>query len=380
MDSSREQLVIDHAAAAEPPGEREVARWAGDHRVFVSSAMAGYQHYRAAAIEAIEDVGAVPVAFERFGGRDADPEAAYLSEVSTSSIYVGLLGARYGKPLADRYSATHAEYNRAEREGLRLSVWAEEGVEREGPQQSFFEAVRTFDVTGSYSTPAELKAGLVGRLKDIAAEDLSPWCKLGSLIFRAREITESPGEATIEATVHDAAVSDGLQELSDPFHRSELLLTFPGRCLKATARQIQAVTRAARTRDFRIELKVEAAPTPQAYRLNDMSWEDMTDLAIRVSLFGEPNPLGLMSGQAEIPNPFPLLALAGVAEEALRPLAQILLTEILVVHRGVQRITRFRLGRPIAGKRPLRLEWLPRRAYANEPPPEPHVVEGQVEA
>ena len=70
---------------------------------FVSSVMAGYEHYRAAAIEGIEAVGATPVAFERFGGRDSDPEAAYLAEVSTSTIYVGLLGARYGKPLPDAF-------------------------------------------------------------------------------------------------------------------------------------------------------------------------------------------------------------------------------------------------------------------------------------
>lgn len=208
--------------------------------------MAGYEHYRTAAIEAIEAVGATPVAFERFGGRDSDPEAAYLAEVSTSTIYVGLLGGRYGKPLPDRFSATHAEYNHAEREGSRLSMWVEEGVDREGPQQSFFEAVRVFDVTGSYSSPEDLKTGLARRLREIAAEDLSPWCKLGPLVFRAREITESRDGVVGEATVHDPGVSEALQAMNEPFARRERLFTYSDGCLKATIRDVQATTRAAR--------------------------------------------------------------------------------------------------------------------------------------
>jgi hypothetical protein len=63
--------------------------------------------------------------WERFGGRDSDPNEAYLAEVRSSTIYVGLLGARYGRLLPDRYSATHQEFREAEREGLRTSVWAE---------------------------------------------------------------------------------------------------------------------------------------------------------------------------------------------------------------------------------------------------------------
>ena len=40
-----------------------------------------------------------------------------------------------------------------------------------------------------------------------------------------------------------------------------------------------------------------------------------------------------------------------------------------VVRRGIQRITRFRLGRSVAGRRASKLEWLPAQRYANQPPP-----------
>lgn len=370
-------LVIDRAAAAAPPGEREIAEWGAVQRVFVSSVMDGYGDFRAAAIRAIEAVGATPVAFERFGGRDADSEAAYLSEVASSTIYAGLIGARYGARLPSRYAATHAEYLEAERSGLRLSVWVQQGVEREGPQQSFFEDVRAFNVYGSYSTPEDLERGLAARLRSIAAEDLSPWCKLGPLVFRAREITVGGGRSRVAATVHDDAVADALHELGTGWGRSDALLTYQDRCFHATVEGVTETTRAARSRDFSLELAVKEPSQPMQYSLNGMDWDEGTELALRVSLFGEPNPLGLMSSQAEVTNPFPALVAAGVAEEALRPIARLLLTETLVTERGIRRITHFQLGPNVGGRRAMRLGWI--HAVQGRPPAAPREVEGQVE-
>src|SRR5437899_1277198 len=70
-------LLIDKAAAAMPPPE-DVSAWAADQRVFISSVMAGMTDERVAAASAVAEIGAEPVMFETFGGRDADPEAAYV--------------------------------------------------------------------------------------------------------------------------------------------------------------------------------------------------------------------------------------------------------------------------------------------------------------
>ncbi len=183
-------LLIDRAAAASRPDEQAIRDWAADQRVFISSVISGYSEYREAAVAAVEGIGAEPICWEQFGGRDSDPNDAYLAEVRSSAIYVGLLGSRYGRLLPDRYSATHQEFREAERDGLRTTVWAQEGIDREGPQQSFFEEVRAFGVTGSYGAPPELRERLGARLREIAAEDLSPWVKLGGLIFRATEVEE----------------------------------------------------------------------------------------------------------------------------------------------------------------------------------------------
>src|SRR3954447_24860664 len=103
-------LVIDAAAAAAAPTPAELAAWARDQRVFISSVMADLADERRAAAAAITDLGAEPVWFEAFGGRDDDPQAAYLAEVASSHVYLGILGRTYGRLLPSRLSATHEEY------------------------------------------------------------------------------------------------------------------------------------------------------------------------------------------------------------------------------------------------------------------------------
>lgn len=373
---AQESLLIDRAAAAERPGPEAVAEWAAQQRAFVSSVIEGYAEPRKSAVAAIEKTGATAVWFERFGGRDSDPNQAYLDEVRSSDIYVGLLGARYGRPLPSRFSATHEEYREAEQQGLRLSVWVEEGVDREGPQQSFLDEVRQFNVTGGFASPEEFEHDLESRLVDLAAEDLSPWCKLGRMIFRAREITERSGHVRIEATIKDALVADSLGELNDRFARREQLLTYTGRTLVAQVEGLQITTRAARSRDVVIEAAVSEPPRPTTYSFNGMNWDDMTELALRVAILGEPNPLGIMSGQAEISNPLPGVVAAGVSAEALRAVCELVLTEVLVTQRGVARVLRLRLGSSIAGRRTFQLEWLPASQYGE--PAAPRMLQGTV--
>jgi hypothetical protein len=344
--------------------------------VFVSSVIEGYTEPREAAVSAIEEIGATAVWFERFGGRDSDPNQAYLDEVRSSDIYVGLLGPRYGRPLPSRFSATHEEYREAEQHGLHVSVWVEEGVDREGPQQSFLDEVRQFNVTGGFTSPAELEHELERRLVDLAAEDLAPWCKLGRVIFRAREITERSGHVRIEGTIKDPLVADALGELNDRFARREQLLTYSGRTVVARVEGVEITTRAARSRDVVIEAAVSDPPRPTTYSLNGMSWDEMTELALRVSILGEPNPLGIMSGQAEISNPLPEVVAAGVSAEALRPVCELVLTEVLVTERGVTRVLRLRLGSSLAGRRAFQLEWLPASEYGE--PAAPRRLQGVV--
>ena len=105
-----------------PQATPRVREWAREKRAFISSVMAELVAERQAAAAGVRTVGLRAVMFEEFGGRDADPEEAYLAEVEGSDIYIGILGRRYGKPLKSRFSATHAEYIHAEKHALRMAV------------------------------------------------------------------------------------------------------------------------------------------------------------------------------------------------------------------------------------------------------------------
>src|SRR6266446_1750963 len=187
-ENDPEPLIIDRAAAAEIPSADVIREWAREKRAFVSSVMSELGEERKAAAAAIRAVGSRPVMFEQFGGRDADPEQAYLSEVETSDIYIGILGRRYGRPLPSRFSATHTEYLHAEKRGLRIAVWTLKADDREGHEQAFLEEIRTFHVAPEFSSPEDLQEQIGARLRAIAAEDLAPWCKLGNVAFRATEV------------------------------------------------------------------------------------------------------------------------------------------------------------------------------------------------
>jgi len=369
-------LLIDHAAAAARPTAEDIAEWAAEQRAFVSSVIEGYGDYREAAADGVSEVGAEPIWFERFGGRDGDPTAAYLSEVRSCDIYIGLLGERYGRPLPSRYSATHEEYREAERSGLRLSVWAQAGVDREGPQQSFLEEVRQFNVTGGYSTPEDLRRDVALRLARIAAEDLSPWCKLGNVIFRAREINERAGEVAIRAMVKAGTVADALHGMRDAFAPRRQRLSFPDRSLMAEVTEVETTTRASGSREFRIVARVEPFSAPTRFSFNDVSWDELSDMAIKVSILGEPDPFGLGSA-ARMTNPLPALVAAGVSEESLRPLAHLVLSEVLAEERGVARTISLRLGSSIAGRRAFKIEYLP--STDSNVTPVPRTVAGELD-
>jgi len=146
-------LSIDISGTAPRPDPESLGSWAGDQRIFISSVMApDIAPMRREVVRLVEKMGAQPVWFEGFGGRDDDAEVAYLSEVDSSSIYLGILGRTYGRlDKMTRMSATHAEYRRAEARGLAVSVWVRTDEEVMADQKAFIEEVRTFHTTGTFS-------------------------------------------------------------------------------------------------------------------------------------------------------------------------------------------------------------------------------------
>lgn len=372
-------LIIDRGAASEVLAEEELRGWAREQRVFVSSVMAELRDERRAVAARVEELGATPVLFERFGGRDDDAEAAYTHEVASSSVYVGILGRTYGKQLPSRFSATHSEYLAAEQQGLRIAVWAKDVPDREGHEQSFLEEVRAFHTTGSLSTPEDLTAGVEERLRRIAAEDLAPWVKLGHVVFRARSISESGDKVEVHARVRDKGV---LAEIESMRPREwgrgfEGLFSYAGRTRQSRFESLIVTTTAGSGADVEIHLGVSDIPHDS---LSDISMseggrtyspQDLTEMGVRAALLGETVPLtGISESMARMPNPLEQLPALRLSEEVIRPVAHLLLTEALVGTRKASRITQFRLGPAIGGKRRLVLAWQAPRHYNNVAPEE----------
>jgi hypothetical protein len=363
--------------------EEDVRSWAVDQRVFISSMMAGMRPERAAVAEAVERVGAEAVWFEQFGGRDDNPEVAYLSEVAACDVYLGILGQRYGTPLTTGYSATHAEYREAVERGLRVSVWVHDGP-LDGPQQDFLNAVQVFRTTGSYTSPGDLADGVTRRLRALAAEELSPWVKLDHVVFRARRVVFDGTRLVIEARVRDDAVLAALEAMRpDGTWRTaqEVVATWRGRTTAVRLETVRTETTAGRGGVVTIEAgRVEHSGSSSW--VTDMSTsgysaEDLTELAVRVALFGEPNPLREMSFLAKIDDPFEELDGLRLPADAVEPVARLLLTESLVGTGRAERITHLDVGPAHLGRRRIALGWEPRRRYTNVTP-EPRHIEGDV--
>lgn len=367
-----EPLTIDVAAAAELPSRDEIRHWARDQRVFISSVMDELNAERKAVAGAIRTLGAQPVWFEEFGGRDADPNDAYTAEVASSSIYVGILGARYGKLLPTRFSATHTEYTFAEEHGLRICVYPLDVADREGREQAFLEEVWQFH-TAPITASADLLSAVVRRLERIAAEELSPWCKLGNVVFRASSVIETREQIDVTAKVRSKDVAHALDLMSgETWNRFDGQFTWNGRSQFARVRDMEVTTTASTARTYRLSLERKEGERNSLLdvSLGNKSPDDLTEIAVRSALFGEQNPLGdqSMGFMAEIGDPLASLRKQRIADEILRPIAQLLVVEALVGGGRVARITKFRLGTGVAGKRQLDLAWETPRRYSNDKP------------
>jgi hypothetical protein len=287
---------------------------------------------------------------------------------------VGILGRRYGKPLASRFSATHTEYLHAEKHGLRIAVWCLRTDDREGHEQAFLDEVRTFHVVPTFTTPADLQSQVEERLRAIAAEDLAPWCKLGDIVFRATEVADNGDELRVTARIRSDQVAHALEQLRGERvgRGADTRFTWAGRSKSVRVQSLESTTTSARSKTMRLVL--EAGESSHDYSLDmsigDLTPADLTEVGLRRVLFGERSPLddrhvGFVS---ELPDPLTSLRDAQVSDEIIRPLAELLIVDNLVGSGRATRVTEFRLGSAVRGMRQLALTWESPRRYSNERP------------
>jgi hypothetical protein len=360
-------LSVDTSGTAPRPDPRSLAAWAGDQRIFISSVMAGDMvPLRARVVGVVESLGAEPVWFEAFGGRDDDAEVAYLSEVDSSSIYLGILGRTYGRlDKATRMSATHAEYRRAEEHGLAVSVWVRGDEDVLADQKTFIDEVRTFHTTGSFSDVDDLAEGVRRRLTQMAASALSPWVKFGETVFRAREIRDDGATVTIQATVHSPQVLADVEAMRPgKSYSREPRLTHSGRSWPVRVRRVTTRTTAARSTEVDIELerRKDAGSSWMGMTLSvggtTYTSDQLAERDLRQMLFGEDDQSNVLSLGGRIRDFTADLPTGGVSTDVYQAVFALLLTEALVESGRAIRATRV-LVSPLGPRgRGVSLEWV----------------------
>jgi hypothetical protein len=113
------------------------------------------------------------------------------------------------------FSATHAEYLEARATGKRISFWALRPADaREGHARRFLSEVQLFHVTGSFGDARDLPRKVERRLREIGADDLSPWVKLGDVVVRATRVVARGDELRVEGRIFDERVVHALDVLA----------------------------------------------------------------------------------------------------------------------------------------------------------------------
>lgn len=359
-------LEIDSARLA-PPSAAEVAGWAASQRVFVSSVITMHDE-RAAAIAAIENLGATPVAWERqIAPAPVPAEAAWLGGVDSSTILIALLSTAYGTRTSTGNSATHEEFLRAETVGIDRRVYVDGSAalgSRDGALERWLADLRPFYGYYSYRDPADLAASIRLFLTELAAYGLYRWIKVGHLVIRAdRHHLTAPGSAwsgTATGNLHiEGQVTDpGLRaSLSDMSHRRDRVpVVIDGQLFTASFESLVETSergQAGYVADLRLEPpQLEDGLMRASYSVGGRTWSpsEQADLAARqiLGLSGEPGPNGTVRPAIDWPG---LIRSARQMPALIEIAAALVGVEALIRSGALSRVTVFetRLVGPPAG-------------------------------
>lgn len=376
-------LIIDTVSSARALSGDELRRWAAEHSAFLSSEMEQLGPEREAVARALRDLGMRVVAFEDLGGRDENPERAYLDGVAAADVYLGVIADRYGTMLPTGRSPTHEEYREARRRGKRISVWVQrDGDKRQGDARDFVSEVRTFHTTGGFTDPADLAQRVVGRVAELAADDESPWVKVGDAVFRAHAIRDTGDAIEIEATVREGAVARYLEGLrvGEWGRNRDIPVTTSDRAGEASIEEVISETRSQSTREMKIRARVhwgEGRGTGMDAGIQGLTADELTAIGLKCGLFGErpPEQLGMLSSMVDQTDPLEALVGESIPEGSVEPIARLLLVERLVGSGKASTVDSVDIGPMHDRRRRLRLAYTGPRRYSNEVP-EQCVIEG----
>lgn len=160
-------------------------------KVFISSLIAGFEEFRAAAVAAVNSLGYEPITAETFGAGVSSPRVACLQGVRQADVVVLILGAEYGaaQPVSG-LSATHEEYREA-KDRRPVIAFVQEGVKREPAQDDFVREVQDWSgglFRGGFRTADQLRDGITQALHRYEVSAAVAPVDTGELLARALEL------------------------------------------------------------------------------------------------------------------------------------------------------------------------------------------------
>lgn len=211
-------LIIERSAHPLPLAEDRYRAWVTGRQIFVSSLMdQEITPYRNAVRAHLHAIGASPVMWEEITPRDEGPQRAYLSGVDRSSVFLLILGSRYGVTDQTGYSPTHQEGNRAAEKRiprLLFELASLKDSERDGRLNDWLRSLHHEISGASFTNDADLVAQLDARLREMAAQSERLWIKLGRIVFpgtvNSRFDNRGDAEITVAARVTDGDVRRAL--------------------------------------------------------------------------------------------------------------------------------------------------------------------------
>ncbi len=364
------------ASRPTPLSPADVREWAAGRTFFISSAMADTRDERLAVADAIDQCGGTPIWFERFGARGDDAQRAYLTEVDRSDHLVAIYRARYGTTVAEGRSATHAEYLRAKARNKPIDAWVltPAPADREAALAGLITEVRLSRTTGAYRDPADLAAQVSGRIADLAAEDVSPWVKLGDLVFRAASVTIRTGEGRIEARLRPGPVLEGLARLTE---REALQLTVRDQSIPIRVTGLTQTVESATRTAIAIDYRAGDPPNPTRMAFSNgtvsLDADEILALRLRTQLFGEATPGSFFYFWCDFIIETAPLRDRTQPDSSIIALTRLFIVEALIGGGYVGAIRAIEVGPAAAEGRRVRVRWQDRKVYTNVEPAEREV-------
>jgi hypothetical protein len=215
-------LLIDRRSSPRTLGEEEFRAWMERQRIFVASCMdEELQPARDAIRSWLRAAGARPIMWEEITPQDRSARNAYLAGVEESTLFVLALGTRYGVTDSSGFSPTHREADRAKERAIPRLLFVKSDVvpsDRDGRLNDWLGSLRSEVSTGSFINTQDLCAAIEAQLRAMAAQQETPWIKLGRLVFPgrvSRRATRTGGEFRVHGRVRDPAVRHELARLGD---------------------------------------------------------------------------------------------------------------------------------------------------------------------